>query len=56
MGYVLNLQGQQHAAPAGEAGPQSVWSTASVGVICLESTISVSACVGLSTVSGIFCA
>lgn len=52
MGYVLNLQSK---SPAGPDQPASVISTASAVVVCAASTVSLSACLGGSTISAAVC-
>jgi hypothetical protein len=53
MGYVLNLQGRSAASSGDE--PASVISSVSAAVVCAVSTISLSACLGGSTVSAVVC-
>ncbi|MEV7801700.1 hypothetical protein AB0O28_01985 [Microbispora sp. NPDC088329] len=54
MGYVLNLQATRGASSGGDA-PASIISTASAGVVCAGSTVSLSACLTTSTLSVAVC-
>ncbi|MFC5816103.1 hypothetical protein [Nonomuraea harbinensis] len=53
MGYVLNLQGRSAASSGDE--PASIISTASATAVCAASTVSLSACLGGSTISAVVC-